>query len=340
MYKVNYYYSNPKSFFSNSEPRETVGVIGHLRGDFGKNGNEFWTTWFDRNSKLNTPEFKEEIDSVINELRETILKDRKSMNTAARLYPSCRIDSDIGEMYGIFVETDSYEYSIRMNVDAGTYDFYCYCADKRFQPSQYRNAKRFRDENGQFTLSIEEIAKKTMPEANNYYIDGDRYENDRKVYTFRKQDDNMFFEGAYGKKHNVDANKLGTYLPDVASAETSFSKLPLDQTLTHLTLGDLLQSVTLDSVHLTHDTEDIDLATIEDFGKDTLTDEGKAAWKDVLNAEVKRIYEGAYGLQIECGNIDAHRLTDFSYMLSGNWSAEEYDKWVNSGSEPEQNMNM
>ena len=340
MYKVNYYHSNPNSFFSNSEPMEPVGIIGHLRSDFGKSGNEFWTTWFDRNSNLNTPEFKKEIDSVINELREGLLKDRESMNKAAQQHQNCKLYSDTGEMYGIFVETDDYEYSIRMNVGSHTYDFYCYCADKRVQPAQHRNARRFRDENGQLTLAIEEIAKNTMPEANDYYIDGDRYENNGKVYTFRKQGDDMFFESAYGKKHCVDPNNLGIFLPDVASAEESFSRLPLKYTLEHLTLDDLLQSLKLDSVHLMHDEEDIDFATVEDFDKNTLTDEGKAAWKDVLNAEVKRIYEGAYGLQIECGNIDAQRLTDFSYMLSGNCSAKEFDKRVNLGSEPEQNMNL
>lgn len=340
MYDVNYYHSNPKSFFSNSEPRETVGVIGHLRGDFGKNGHEFWTTWFDTNPKLNTVKFKEEIDSVINELRETILKDRKSMNTAARQYSQSKIVSESGETYGVFIETDSYEYSIRMNVNAGTYDFYCYCADKRMQSSQYRNARRFRDKNGQLVLPIEEVAKKTVSEAYNYYLDGDRYENNGRYYTFRQQDGNVFFEGDDGKMFFVDTNKLGTYLPDVASPPYSFSKLPLQQTLKQLTLGDLLQSATLDSVHLTHDEEDIDLATLEGFSNDILTDEGKAAWRDVLNAKVRRIYEGAYGVQIECGNVDAQRLTDFSYMLSGNWPAEEFDRWVNPDGEPEQNMNM
>ena len=26
---------------------QQTGLIGHLRGDFGNNGNEFWTTWWD-----------------------------------------------------------------------------------------------------------------------------------------------------------------------------------------------------------------------------------------------------------------------------------------------------
>ena len=65
MYKVNYYYSNIKSFFHNDNPEETVGIIGYLRGDFASSGEEFHTTWFDVHEELKTLNFKTEIDDVI-----------------------------------------------------------------------------------------------------------------------------------------------------------------------------------------------------------------------------------------------------------------------------------
>lgn len=34
-----------------------TGCIGHLRGDFGKDGLGFYSTWFDRRSDLKTAEF-------------------------------------------------------------------------------------------------------------------------------------------------------------------------------------------------------------------------------------------------------------------------------------------
>ena len=145
------------------------------------------------------------------------------------------------------------------------YDFYIYCYDKNFQESQYLNSRRFRDENGKLAEKVEEIAKKTLPEARNYYVNGDRYENNGKIYTFRVTEENMLFEGKDGEKIFVVPELMGTFLPDVASAGNSYVKVPMDQTLSNLTLGDLIQSVKLSSVHLVHDEVDIELATIEDF---------------------------------------------------------------------------
>ncbi|MBC8597597.1 hypothetical protein, partial [Qingrenia yutianensis] len=62
-----------------------------------------------------------------------------------------------------------------------------------FQKPQYLNAKRFRDEYGKLTEKVAEIARKTLPEALNYYTDGDRYEKGGKIYTFKVTDENMLF---------------------------------------------------------------------------------------------------------------------------------------------------
>ncbi|MGF9712207.1 hypothetical protein [Paenibacillus naphthalenovorans] len=40
-------------FYSASAAEEIErGCIGHLRGDFGRSGEEFWVTWFPRRSPL------------------------------------------------------------------------------------------------------------------------------------------------------------------------------------------------------------------------------------------------------------------------------------------------
>jgi hypothetical protein len=87
--------------------------------------------------------------------------------------------------------------------------------------------KRFRDKNGELIISIAELARITLDEANAYYINGERYRHKGKTYTFHRyyhkdangneqeivrftsddDDDNLF----------VVPNKLGTWLPDVAS---------------------------------------------------------------------------------------------------------------------------
>ena len=38
MYKFNFYHTRPENFFHNAEKEQTKGLIGYLRGDFGKDG--------------------------------------------------------------------------------------------------------------------------------------------------------------------------------------------------------------------------------------------------------------------------------------------------------------
>ena len=46
-----------------------AGCIGHLRGDMGREGNGFYTTWFDHQEDLKTQDFKTELDNLVNALR-------------------------------------------------------------------------------------------------------------------------------------------------------------------------------------------------------------------------------------------------------------------------------
>lgn len=225
VYKVNYYYSNIKSFFHNDNPKETVGIIGYLRGDFASSGEEFHTTWFDVHEELKTLNFKTEIDDVINELRKGILKDRSSMKKVFSNHPNCVMNSEAGISRGVFVETEHYEYAFRLIGDKGNYDFYCYCADKNVQPPHLRNARRFRDENGQLAKTIEEVSKLTQAEALNYYTDGDRYESGGNIYTFRKSGMHMSFVSETGGETEVHPDKLGTFLPDVEYLGMSYDDI-------------------------------------------------------------------------------------------------------------------
>ena len=53
MYKFNFYHTRPENFFRNNKAEQTKGLVGYLRGDFGRDGNEFHHTWFNNNEKLN-----------------------------------------------------------------------------------------------------------------------------------------------------------------------------------------------------------------------------------------------------------------------------------------------
>jgi len=116
------------------EMREALGSIGHLRMDFGRRGTEFWTTWFDVGAgELNTPEFKAEIDEVVNELRQTVLKDRASMRSFCVDFGGEISESYGIRQYGYRIETEHYLYCLRCKPQEGDYDGYLWCYDKRVQ---------------------------------------------------------------------------------------------------------------------------------------------------------------------------------------------------------------
>lgn len=92
-----------------------------------------------------------------------------------------------------------------------------------------------------------------------------------------------------------------------------------------------LMGCNLYDVHLCDGDEDHELTTVVELNQDTLTEDGRREWSDVLNAKVTSIYEGHYGVQIGLTGCPAERLRDFSFMLAGHCPAEDYDRWVNSG---------
>lgn len=102
-------------------------------------------------------------------------------------------------------------------------------------------------------------------------------------------------------------------------------------------LGELLGCEWKD-LHLIHDKIDQVPATIVELSDITLTETGKNAWADVLNAKVKQIYDGPYGLQMEVTGVKASRLAAFSYMLAGYCSIEEYETWVAGETESNQQL--
>lgn len=104
-------------------------------------------------------------------------------------------------------------------------------------------------------------------------------------------------------------------------------------------LKDLLHTQWED-IHLVHKEVKINPCTIVELQDDTLTEAGKEAWSDVLNAEVLRVYTGVYGLQMELGNVKSSRLEDFSAMLVGNCSVQDYEKWVTADNESCQTLEM
>lgn len=95
-----------------------------------------------------------------------------------------------------------------------------------------------------------------------------------------------------------------------------------------MTLMETLANRTYEDIHLVHDAIENEPATIVELHSGTLTEAGKEAWADVLNAEVLSEYEGIYGLQLQLKGAKASRLDAFSLMLAGYCSESDYNKWV------------
>lgn len=111
------------------------GAIGHVRIDFGRDGDEFWHTWWPRGpEELNTPEFKEELGKVVNDLRLGVLKDLPSMRRYCWGRESGAITGgSCCQNYGFVLETDRYLYRLRCNPVRGDYQAYLTCFDLRQQ---------------------------------------------------------------------------------------------------------------------------------------------------------------------------------------------------------------
>lgn len=86
--------------------------------------------------------------------------------------------------------------------------------------------KRYRDEAGRLTMSVDQIAAETLNESKEYYQDGGQYIHKGKVYTLRRYMDKTAdgedvevaqFASKDGYNIFTDPACLGTFLPGVAS---------------------------------------------------------------------------------------------------------------------------
>lgn len=139
-------YEERKYTFAQSQQlRGQTGSIGRLRGDFGSDGNGFYTTWEDHSERLNTTEFKNELDKVINELRSKscgLLTNLNSMRQFMRQNPDSAMKGSYTTEYGFRVNTEKYSYLLRCNHQKGDYNFYCFCYLKDLLDNHILNARK------------------------------------------------------------------------------------------------------------------------------------------------------------------------------------------------------
>ena len=119
------------SYTQDEEILEKAGCIGHLRGDMGKDGNEFWTTWDDHVQGLKTDAFQQVFDQVVNLLRSdaqygSMLKSRDAMAAYCKSNPDSTFQGSYAQEYAFRADTETDSYMIRCNPSRGDYNFYVY----------------------------------------------------------------------------------------------------------------------------------------------------------------------------------------------------------------------
>ena len=113
---------------------DALGCIGHLRGDFGSDGKEFFTTWFDHKcDHLNDQRFKSVFDTLINQLRREgqVLSGRREMERYCTPHQDCRLlNPYVDKSWGFRIYSPHYAFYLRCMPIKGDYNFYIFCYDK------------------------------------------------------------------------------------------------------------------------------------------------------------------------------------------------------------------
>lgn len=122
-----------------------TGSIGYLRGDFGSQGTEFYTTWQDHREQWKTDVFREGLDEVVNTLRSEkygLLAGRGQMRDYAVQFPDSAFQGNYCTQYGFRVNQGEHAFLLRCNPTKGDYNFYCYCYVKEWLDRHMKNARQ------------------------------------------------------------------------------------------------------------------------------------------------------------------------------------------------------
>lgn len=135
-------------FVQMPEQDQQMGTIGHVRIDFGMDGDEFWHTWQPRGEEsLNSAAFKTELGQVVDWLRGSVLKDLRSMSRFCHEHGG-EIPGGWRQNYGYVVETEDYGYYLRCSPGQGDYHAYLTCFDLNVQRETLAKENALSDRSG------------------------------------------------------------------------------------------------------------------------------------------------------------------------------------------------
>lgn len=119
-----------------------TGFVGYLRGDFGSTGKDFFSSWHEFRTSLKTPEFLEDLNSVMNILQEDegLLNSRDTLNKFCDLHPEWKM-KDERDYHGVRIDTEEYAYLLRLTPRENDYNVYCYCYKRDWLNRHLANAE-------------------------------------------------------------------------------------------------------------------------------------------------------------------------------------------------------
>lgn len=132
--------------YSTSDKAQEKACIGHLRGDFGADGEGFFTSWFPHTGKIMAEDthkiFGTELDHVVSALRENgLLKDRATMAKHTARWQEARIPLSDCVQLALCIETQRRVFYLRCNPMRGECNFYLYAYRKAALMEVQRKAK-------------------------------------------------------------------------------------------------------------------------------------------------------------------------------------------------------
>ena len=99
---------------SNRELNEKTGCIGYLTANLNASAPEFESSWRDRTPKLNTPEFTDDFNDMIDTLRQGMLKNPQELRKYCEAHPNSIMPNNFGsdKRYGFRIDTGRYSYML------------------------------------------------------------------------------------------------------------------------------------------------------------------------------------------------------------------------------------
>lgn len=135
-------------FRQSQQLKMQTGYVGYLRGDFGSQGNQFYSSWMDEIKDRKTLEFQLEFDDVINALRDDpkyrgILRNLDDMKLLCSARPQGYISfNQMPDTYAFRADTENYSYLIKCQTHKGDYNFYVTAYDKTHLDMHIQNAEK------------------------------------------------------------------------------------------------------------------------------------------------------------------------------------------------------